>query len=69
LTSGKEIPIEERAPEEVTHFGGMRITPKGVRAFNPAFDITPHSLINGIITEKGIVRKPFEKKLRRMKTE
>jgi methylthioribose-1-phosphate isomerase len=69
LPTGRDIPVEERAPEEVTHFGGMRITPKGVRAFNPAFDITPHSLINGIITEKGIVRKPFEKKLRRMKTE
>ncbi len=68
LVSGNEIPIEERAPEEVTHFRGKRITPKGIRAFNPAFDITSHSLINGIITEKGIVRKPFEKKLRRMKT-
>jgi methylthioribose-1-phosphate isomerase len=69
LTSGKEIPIEERAPEEVTHFRGVRITPKEVRAFNPAFDITPHDLIKGIITEKGIIRKPFENKLRRMRTE
>ena len=64
LTSGKDIPIEERAPEEVTHFGGKRITPKGVKAFNPAFDVTPHSLIHGIITEKGIIRKPFHKNLK-----
>lgn len=69
LPTGRDIPIEERAPEEVTHFRGIRITPKEIRAFNPAFDITPHYLINGIITEKGIVQKPFEKKLRRMKTE
>jgi methylthioribose-1-phosphate isomerase len=69
LPTGRDIPIEERAAEEVTHFRGIRITPKESRAFNPAFDITPHYLINGIITEKGIVQKPFEKKLRRMKTE
>jgi len=69
LPTGKEIPVEERASEEVTHFRGTRITPKEVKAFNPAFDITPHDLIHGIITEKGVIRKPFEKKLRRMKTE
>jgi methylthioribose-1-phosphate isomerase len=68
LVSGRDIPIEERAPEEVTHFRGVRVAPKESRATNPAFDITPHSLIQGIITEKGIVRKPFEKILRRMKT-
>jgi methylthioribose-1-phosphate isomerase len=67
LPTGKEIPVEKRAPEEVTHFRGVRITPKGVRAFNPAFDITPHGLIHGIITEKGVIRKPFEKKMRRIK--
>jgi methylthioribose-1-phosphate isomerase len=67
LISGKDIPIEERAPEEVTHFRGKRITPKGIDVFNPAFDVTPHSLIQGIITEKGIIRKPFWKKLRRVK--
>ena len=69
LTSGKDIPIEERAPIEVTHFGGKRITPKGVEASNPAFDVTPHSLIHGIITEKGIVRKPFERGMRKIKTQ
>jgi methylthioribose-1-phosphate isomerase len=69
LVSGKEIPIEERTPEELTHFRGKRITPKGIDVFNPAFDVTPHSLIRGIITEKGIIHKPFGEKLRRAKIE
>jgi len=64
IASGGDIPIEERSPEEVTHFRGKRITAKKVSAFNPAFDVTPHTLIKGIITEKGIIRKPFEKNLR-----
>ena len=68
LASGKDIPIEERSPEEVTHWGGKRITPKGIKAFNPAFDVTPHSLIQGIVTEKGIVREPFHKNLKKMFT-
>lgn len=69
LSSGDDIPIEERAPEEVTHLRGKRITPKGIEAYNPAFDVTPHSLIHGIITEKGIARKPFEKHLKKIKNE
>ena len=64
LVSGEEIPIEERNIAEVTHFRGYPIAPKGVKAFNPAFDVTPHSLIHGIITEKGIIRKPFRKNLK-----
>ena len=64
IASGGDIPIEERSAEEVTHFRGKRITAKRVSAFNPAFDVTPHTLIKGIITEKGIIRKPFEKNLR-----
>jgi methylthioribose-1-phosphate isomerase len=66
LVSGHEIPIEERNIAEVTHFCGFPVAPKGVKAFNPAFDVTPHSLIHGIITEKGIIRKPFDKNLRKM---
>jgi methylthioribose-1-phosphate isomerase len=66
LVSGHEIPIEERNITEVTHFCGVPIAPKGVKAFNPAFDVTPHSLIHGIITEKGIIRKPFDKNLGKM---
>jgi methylthioribose-1-phosphate isomerase len=66
LTHGEDIPIEERAPEEVTHFRGKRVTPKGIKVFNPAFDVTPHYLIHGIITEKGIIRKPFHKNLKKI---
>ena len=66
LIKGKDIPIEERGPEEVTHFRGKQVTPKGVKVFNPAFDVTPHFLIQGIITEKGIIRKPFHKNLRKI---
>jgi methylthioribose-1-phosphate isomerase len=66
LVSGEEIPIEERSVAEVTHFRGFPVAPKGVKALNPAFDVTPHSLIHGIITEKGIIRKPFRKNLRKI---
>ena len=66
LAHGKDIPIEERASDEVTHFCGKEITPKGVKVFNPAFDVTPHLLIHGIITEKGIIRKPFHKNLKKI---
>jgi len=64
LRSGSDIPIEERAPHEVTHFEGKRIAAEGVEVFNPSFDVTPHNLIEGIITEEGIVRKPFDKTLK-----
>jgi methylthioribose-1-phosphate isomerase len=66
LPSGRAIPIEERDSREVTHFRGHRVAPNGVKAFNPAFDVTPHSLIHAIITERGIIQKPFEKNLKRM---
>jgi len=66
LKSGDEIPIEERSPEEVTSIKGVRLAPKGVTAANPAFDITPHKYITAIITEKGIVRKPYANTLKRV---
>jgi methylthioribose-1-phosphate isomerase len=53
-----DIPIEERAAEEVTHFGGIRVASEGINVFNPSFDITPASLITALITEKGIVMHP-----------
>jgi methylthioribose-1-phosphate isomerase len=53
------IPIEERVPAEVTHFGGVRIAPEGIAVYNPAFDVTPHGLITAIVTEAGILRPPF----------
>ena len=59
IKSGDEIPIEERNPDEVTHIKGKLIAPKGTKASNPAFDVTPHRYITAIITESGIIRKPF----------
>ena len=66
LASGQDIPIEQRDVREVTHFRGCSIAPEGVQGFNPAFDVTLHSLIEGIITEKGIIREPFEKNLKKI---
>jgi methylthioribose-1-phosphate isomerase len=64
LTSGYQIPIEERNPDEVTHIQGMRIAPEGTQATNPAFDVTPSQYISAIITEKGIIRHPLEEGIR-----
>jgi methylthioribose-1-phosphate isomerase len=61
ITTGRQIPIEERAAGEVTALAGRAIAPRGVKAYNPAFDITPHKLITGIVTEAGILRWPFKK--------
>jgi len=61
---GRHIPIEERSEREVTHVGSLRVTPEGAGVWNPAFDITPHRLIAGIITEYGICRPPYMDSLR-----
>jgi methylthioribose-1-phosphate isomerase len=66
LHRGQEIPIEERAPEEVTEFRGHRVAPGGMRAANPAFDVTPASYVDGIITERGVARAPYEESLPRL---
>ncbi len=59
---GDDIPIEERNPEEVTTMWYKeRMAPEGVKVYNPAFDVTDHSLITGIITEKGLCTAPFDK--------
>jgi methylthioribose-1-phosphate isomerase len=58
LTSGSGIVIEERCLSEVTHLDQRCLTADGVKAFNPAFDVTPAELISAIITEKGVVRQP-----------
>jgi methylthioribose-1-phosphate isomerase len=60
---GEEIPIEERDPGEVTSFGGVRVAPEGVRVRNPAFDVTPARYVAAIVTERGIVRAPYEESL------
>ena len=62
--SGADIPIEERAPDEVTHWGGHRTAPENVKAGNPAFDVTPNDLITGIITERGILQSPYDQSIR-----
>jgi methylthioribose-1-phosphate isomerase len=63
LASGADIPIEERAPREVTELGGMRIAPEGITAAHPAFDVTPARLVTAIITERGVLRAPYEASL------
>ncbi|MBW2072518.1 MAG: S-methyl-5-thioribose-1-phosphate isomerase [Deltaproteobacteria bacterium] len=67
LASGTDIPIEERDSREVTHVMGKQVAPPGVKALNPAFDVTPHHLIAGIITERGIAREPYSESLAGMK--
>lgn len=59
-SSGKDIPIEERNPAEVSELNGKALVPQGVSIKNPAFDVTPADLIKGIITEKGIFKGPFD---------
>ncbi len=66
LADGSQIPIEERAPEEVTHHGGRRLAPQGVRVVNPAFDVTPASCVDAIITERGIAQPPYDVSLPRL---
>ncbi|GAI57430.1 unnamed protein product, partial [marine sediment metagenome] len=58
ISSGKMIPIEQRNSQEITEFGRKRVAPRGVKVYNPAFDITPARYVTGIITEKGILRPP-----------
>jgi methylthioribose-1-phosphate isomerase len=63
---GSGIPIEERDPEELTHFGATALAPAGVEVFSPAFDVTPNELITAIVTEHGVVRAPYADSLRRL---
>jgi methylthioribose-1-phosphate isomerase len=60
LASGAEIPIEERSSAEVTDISGKRIAPEGVNAAHPAFDVTPARLVTAIITDRGVLRAPYE---------
>jgi len=62
--SGKDIPIEQRNPNEVSHIFGRAIAPKGTKVFNPAFDVTPQELISAIITEKGVIHPPYLQNIR-----
>lgn len=64
--TGKEIPIEERDHKEITHVQEVQVAPNNVKCYNPAFDVTPWNLITGIITEKGVVRPPYNMTLRKL---
>jgi len=61
---GAAIPIEERSGDEVVTIAGQRIAPVGVHARYPAFDVTPSALVGAIITERGVVRRPYDEGLR-----
>jgi methylthioribose-1-phosphate isomerase len=63
-TSGKDIPIEQRAATEVSHIFGKALAPQGMKVFNPAFDVTPEELITAIITERGVINPPYQKNIR-----
>ncbi len=64
IAQGAEIPIEERSREEVAQVRGQAVAPEGIPVRHPAFDITPHSLVTGIITEAGVLYPPFDESLR-----
>ena len=66
LASGAGIPIEERNPEEVFQFAGVRSAPHGIKAFNPAFDVTPADKVAAIITEAGVIRAPYSNAIQQL---
>jgi methylthioribose-1-phosphate isomerase len=66
IPDGSGIPIEERDAREVTHLRDRRLTPDGVPAHNPAFDVTPNELIAAIITDRGVARAPYTDSLKRL---
>jgi methylthioribose-1-phosphate isomerase len=66
---GDLIPIEQRAAREVTHSNGRQMTPHGVAIENPAFDVTPAKYVTAIITERGVLRAPYNESIQHMATE
>lgn len=66
LASGDEIPIEQRAAQEVTHVFGVPVAPETVRVENPAFDVTPNRYVSAIITERGVARPPYTESLKNL---
>ncbi len=59
MRSGREIPIEIRRDEEITHVRGQWVTQEGTPVYNPAFDVTPAELVSAIVTEQGVFRAPY----------
>jgi methylthioribose-1-phosphate isomerase len=66
ITSGDQIPIEQRSAREITHGFGRETAPEGVKVYNPAFDVTPASLITALVTEKGVISPVTEENVRRI---
>src|SRR6185295_16988529 len=64
--NGASIPIEERSAAEVTSMNGVSIAPEGISVRHPAFDVTPARLISAIITDQGVLRKPYDESIRRV---
>ncbi len=64
LDDGDRIPIEQRAPSEVTEVFGVRVAPEGTAVENPAFDVTPNRYVTAIVTERGVARAPYTESLR-----
>jgi methylthioribose-1-phosphate isomerase len=64
--TGDQIPIEQRPPIEVTHSNGRQMTPDGVAIENPAFDVTPCRYVTAIITERGVLKPPYDEAMRKM---
>jgi methylthioribose-1-phosphate isomerase len=65
-TDAKDVVIEMRDASEVTGIGDKKTAPDGINVINPAFDMTPPELISGIITEKGVVKPPFEESIKKL---
>ena len=63
IPDGSHIPVEQRDGQEVACFAGVQTGPLGVQTWNPAFDVTPHDLLTAVITERGVLRPPFDRKL------
>jgi methylthioribose-1-phosphate isomerase len=68
LPNGDQIPIEQRAAEEVTHLQGVHVAPDGTMVENPAFDVTPNRYVTAIVTERGVARPPYVESLRKLVT-
>jgi methylthioribose-1-phosphate isomerase len=66
LPRGEQIPIEQRAPREVTTVLGKPIAPEGVKAYCPAFDVTPAELITAFVTEKGVIHPPYPESIAKL---
>lgn len=66
IKTGDEIPIEMRNEDEVFIINGKRVCREGTKAINPSFDVTPHELITGIITEEGIVKENYEQNIKKL---